>query len=296
MTHTLRVLTLGSAANVLDIYLSVNGVATNATNVGYELIDAADVVSFSGIALNPSTGSYTASGTIPALRLSTGLPVQLGEWEIRWNIITSAGIFQSATEDFFVNAVDLKIGFLDSADVTETIYDAVRLDIGDPEASIFDDGFLSRILIKAVRRLNRALGLSVSDRPKGIPGNFGGQRIKVNPIVANLSAGTITPNNDEIYDLVVLQMEVIILESETSALKRLAASSTGPFASFAGSASQDGISVTNADGVSISISPSRLSSRFDLHKFDVKSRKEELKDAILQYLARMTGSYSKMIY
>ena len=119
-----------------------------------------------------------------------------------------------ATEPFIVQDVTISIGFVDSSDVTSTIYDAVRIDIGDPEASIFDDDFLKRVLVKSVRRLNQRLGLSITDRPKGIPGGFGGPRIKVNPIIANVESGTITPNNDEIVDLVIMQMELVILESE----------------------------------------------------------------------------------
>jgi len=287
---------LGSDASSLDIYLSVDGVATNASFVGYELIDAANVVAFSGVANNPTTGQYAASGVIPALRLSTGVPVQLGEWEIKWNIITSASAYQTATEIFNVNPINIQIGFNPSTDNTETIYDAVRLDIGDSSAQFFDDAFLARVLTKAVRRLNRVLGLSSSDRPKGIGGTYGGDRLKISSIVANTDSGTISPENDEIYDLVILQMEVIILGSETSTLKRLYASQSGPFAAFSNSASQDGISVTNADQVSISISPSRLTSRMSMHKFDFETRQKELDSAIKQYLARMTSNYGKMIW
>ena len=139
--------------------------------------------------------------------------------------------------------------------------------------------------------------MSPTARSKGIPGNFGGPRIKVSPIVADLEAGTITPNNDEICDLVVMQMELIILESEVSALKRLAATSaSGPYATLIAGATQDGISVKNADGVTVSVSPGRLNVRSDLHKFDVKNRREELERMIRAFLNRQTGNYGKMIY
>jgi hypothetical protein len=139
--------------------------------------------------------------------------------------------------------------------------------------------------------------LSITDRPQGIAGGFGGPRIKVNPIVANVENGSVTPDNDEIFDLIILQMELIILESEISALKRLGATGGGgPFSASAVSASQDGISVTNADGVQVSISPSRLSVRSDLHKFDVKNRRDELEMAVRAFLNRMTGNFGKMVY
>ena len=156
---------------------------------------------------------------------------------------------------------------------------------------------MKRVLTKAVRRLNQRLGLSVTERPRGITGTFGGQRLKVSPIIADVDTGTITPNNDEIVDLVIMQMELVILEGEVSSLKRLAASSSsGPYAVLAAGASQDGISVRNADGVTVSIAPSRLIVRADLHKFDVNNRREELEMAIRAFLNRQTGNYGKMIY
>jgi hypothetical protein len=123
-------------------------------------------------------------------------------------------------------------------------------------------------------------------------GNLGGQRLKVSPLVFDAEAGTLTPNNDELCDLVILQSEVIVLGSEISALKRLQAS--GPFGQT--NLNKDGISVTNADGVTVAVSPSRLSFRSDLHKFDLQQRQKELDDAIKAFLNRMTGSMGKFIW
>jgi hypothetical protein len=255
MAGETKVLTLGQASSALDIFLSANGAAVSGQYVGFELFDAANTSAVSGVALNPSLGKYVGSGTIPA-------GFQLGTWRVDWTIVTLANSVITATEPFCVQDVSVAIGFVDPSDKTSAIYEAVRLDIGDPEGQVFNDDFLKRNLQKAVRRLNHRLGLSPTSRPKGIPGSFGGPRIKVSPIVADLEAGTITPNNDEICDLVVMQMEVIILESEVSALKRLAATSaSGPYATLISSASQDGITVKNFDGVTVSISPSRLGVR-----------------------------------
>ncbi len=290
MAGETKVLTVGQDASALDIFLSANGAAVSGKYVGFELFDAVNASAVSGVALNPSLGHYVGSGLIPA-------GYQLGAWHVDWTIITLADSLVTATEPFFVQDISVSIGFVPPGDVTSAIYDAVRIDIGDPDGQVFDDDFLKRVLQKAVRRLNQRLGLSPTDRPKGIPGNFGGPRIKVHPIVADVEGGTVNPSNDEIHDLVILQMEVIILESEISALKRLAASATsGPFVSTVMSASQDGISVTNADNVSVSISPSRLGVRSDLHKFDAKQRREELEMAIKAFLSRMTGNFGKMIY
>ena len=290
MAGETKVLTIGQAASALDIYLSANGAAVSGQYVGFELFDAANASAVSGVALNPSLGRYVGSGIIPA-------GFQLGSWRVDWTIITLANSLATASEPFCVQDVNIAIGFVDPADKTSDIYEAVRLDIGDPEGQVFDDDFMGRNLKKAVRRLNHRLGLSPTNRPKGIPGGFGGPRIKVSPIEFNLTDGTITPNNDEICDLVVMQMELIILESEVSALKRLAATSaSGPYAALVVGATQDGISVKNADGVTVSISPSRLNVRADLHKFDVKNRREELEKMIRAFLNRMTGNFSKMVY
>jgi hypothetical protein len=290
MAGETKVLTIGQAASALDIFLSANGAAVSGQYVGFELFDASNSSAVSGVALNPSLGKYVGSGTIPA-------GFQLGTWRVDWTIITLANGLVTATEPFCVQDISVSIGFVAPGDKTSEIYEAVRLDIGDPDGNVFNDDFLKRILKKAVRRLNHRLGLSPTNRPKGIPGNFGGPRIKVSPIVADLEAGTITPNNDEICDLVVMQMELIVLEGEVSALKRLAATSaSGPYATLVASATQDGISVKNADGVMVTISPSRLSVRSDLHKFDIKNRREELERMIRAFLNRNTGNFGKLIY
>jgi hypothetical protein len=173
----------------------------------------------------------------------------------------------------------------------------VRLDIGDPDGLVFDDYYMQRILTKSVRRLNHKLGLSHTDRPKGIPGGFGGPRLKVNPIVANTETGTITPDNDEICDLVVMMMEYVIVSSEVSAMKRLSVVSTsGPHVDMVSQASQDGISVRNADGVQVNISGGRLANRYLFHKLDLQTKKEELDAAIKAFLGRMSGNFGKMIW
>lgn len=290
MVGETKTLTVGQSASALDIYLNANGAAVSGKYVGFQLFDASNIPAVSGVALNPSLGQYTGSGLIPA-------GYQLGNWRIDWTIITLSNTLATASEPFKVQDINISIGFNPANDKTSEIYDAVRLDIGDPNAQVFDDDFLKRILQKAVRRLNQRLGLSTTARPQGIPGGFGGPRIKVSPIEANVENGTISPNNDEICDLVIMQMELIVLESEVSALKRLAATSaSGPFATLVAGASQDGITVTNADGVTVSISPARIQVRADLHKFDVKTRREELEMAIRAFLNRMTGNFGKMVY
>jgi len=284
MSGESKVLTVGQDASALDIFLSANGASVSGKYVGFELFDASNASAVSGVALNPALGHYVGSGIIPA-------GFQLGLWHVDWTIITLLDSLVKASETFVVQDVLVSIGFNPPEDKTSAIYDAVRIDIGDAAGVIFNDEFLQRVLVKAVRRLNQRLGLSPTSRPQGIPGGFGGPRIKVFPIIADPEAGTITPNNDEICDLVVMQMEVIILESEISALKRLMA-----IDGLSTSVGQDGISVTNADGVTVTISSSRLGFRSDLHKFDATQRRNELEAAIKAFLSRMTGNFGKMIY
>jgi hypothetical protein len=290
MAGETKTFTVGADISSLDIFLSAGGTATNATNVGFELFDAAGAAAVSGIAVNPATGTYQASGTIPA-------GFQLGTWRVDWNIITTGSEFVSATEPFCVQALDVAIGFVPVTDKTGTIYDAVRIDIGDPEAQVFDDNFLSRVLTKATRRLNQRLGLSITARPQGVPGNWGGRRLQVSPITVDLAAGTISPNNDELCDLIILMMEYIIITAETSALKRLGATAgTGPFASTVEGAVGEGIKVVNADGVTVEVSAGRLQARVSLHRLDVQTREKDMETAIRAFLNRQTGNYGKMVW
>ena len=152
-------------------------------------------------------------------------------------------------------------------------------------------------MIKAVRRLNQALGLSRTSRPQGIPGGFGGPKIQIAELTVDVEAGTISPDNDELCDLIILQMEYIIITGETSSLKRLGASfASGPYATVLGTIANEGISVTNADGVTVNISAGRLQARTAMQRLDVDTRTKELETAIRRFLSRMTGNFGKMIY
>ena len=287
-----RTLTVGSALTPLDIHLSDgNNAAVSAKFVGFRLLDASSTQAVSGVAVNASAGLYQASGIVPA-------GFELGTWRVEWDIITQLDARLEATEMFCVQDVNVKIGFVPTTDKTGTIYEAVRIDLGDPDGIVFDDGFLSRTLTKAARRLNQRLGTAVAFRgPTGVNGQYGGRRIRVTPITLDLVAGTISPNNDEVCDLLILQIEYIIASSEISALKRLGASvGSGPFASFVQAAGRDGVSVTNADGVSVTVQGGRLSNRTQLAKFDAEMRKEELDAACKAFLSRNSGNFGKMVW
>lgn len=179
--------------------------------------------------------------------------------------------------------------------IASGIYEAVRLDIGDPEAQIFNDAFLQRIFVKSVRRLNQSLGLSATSRPPGIPG-YKALATKISSITYDISGDTISPDNDEIADLIILQMEYIVAKGELSALKRLSSAYGGAYASSIGSAEGDDMSVTNVDGVVIRSGMSRLNNRTRLVLEDANLIKKELDEAIKKFLGRQTGNYGKMVY
>lgn len=290
MAGETKILTVGQAASALDIFLTANGAAVSGKYVGFQLFDAAAASAVSGVALNPELGHYVGSGLIPA-------GYQLGSWQVHWTIVTEMDSVIFATEPFQVQDLTVSIGFVPTTDMTATIYDAVRIDIGDPEGHIFDDNFLQHVLIKAVRRLNQRLGLSRVTRPLGIPGGIGGPRIQVAQLEIDVAAGTITPSNDELEDLIILMMEYIIVTGETSSLKRLgAAFASGPYATVLGGIGNEGISVTNADGVTVNISTGRLQARTAMQRLDVDTRTRELETAIKAFLGRQTGNYGKMVY
>jgi hypothetical protein len=286
-----KVLTVGSTLDQLDIYLSANGNAINASGISFNVYDAANVLAVSGVPTNPSTGKYLGSGVVPS-------NFTLGTWRIDWLIIPTGAAQVTASEEFDVQALTVSFGFLPPDDKIFSIYDAVRIDLGDTDAIIFNDEFLQRVLIKAVRRLNQTLGLVVSMRgPTGIEGEFGGRRIRVYPLTVDVNAGTISPNNDEYCDMLILQMEYIIKTSEVSALKRLNASAaSGPASVAMKTAINDDVTVVNADGVQISIGGGRLQTRASLYRFDVETMKQELDAAVKRFLNRLTGNFGKMVY
>lgn len=174
--------------------------------------------------------------------------------------------------------------------IASDIYDGVRIDCGDEDGVVLTSAFLQRVFTKAVRRLNRTLGLSVTNRPQGIPGY---KSLSVSPITYSIANDTISPDNDELVDMVILQMEYIIKKSETSALKRLNASYGGVLST---NANMDDATVRNADGVTVSLGQNRLSNRARLYAMDLEAIQKELDAAIKSFLGRQIANYGKMIY
>jgi hypothetical protein len=263
-----RTLTVGTAATELDIYITAgqNGAALDPTDIRFRIFDptgAEAVTETLGIKIG--TGVYNASGAL----IPTGF--QLGEdWSIVWDITTPSTSGQS-TELFCVAAATLATSFSNPVDNSiESLFDRVRIDVGDPDGIIFTDGFLRRILKKAVSRVNRRLGLVrlVQDSLYIWLIMFTSQT-STPVLTIDLEAGTIDPDTDPYADILVLQMEEIVLTV------------TGIAA--------DGVSATNADGVTISKAVGRLSHRADLAKFNISNIREELQHAIQDLRWRLAG-------
>lgn len=178
------------------------------------------------------------------------------------------------------------------------IYEFVRIDIGDPNSQVLTDSLASKYLNKAVMRLNNRLALSKTSRPRGVGGQFGGTRLSVSPITAdttNLNSYP-APNNDEIHDLITLQMEEMVLHAEMRALARLNPSLGGSIGASTSTAVNDDVTVVNPDGARISIGGSKYANRVRLLTTLLTQVQEDLREAIKNFKARMSGSYSKYLY
>ena len=56
-----KTLTIGSNLSELDIFLSANGQAINASGISFNVFDAANVLAASGVPTNPDMGHYLGS-------------------------------------------------------------------------------------------------------------------------------------------------------------------------------------------------------------------------------------------
>lgn len=288
-----RILTVGTAAVDLDIFLTAgqNGQAIDPSRIVFRLFDptgAQAVGETSGTRVD--TGKYNASSaTIPV-----GYPV--GEdWSIRWDVVLPGGASGQFIEGFSVALPSLSASFsANTGNNIESIFDRVRLDIGDPDGRIFTDGLMRRTLKKAVTRVNRRLGLvQVTSNSEFVFLIAFVSSVNTPVLTLDITNGTISPDTDPYVDIVILQMEEILLSSELVALQRLNASTAGSFGSGIIGAAGDGISVRNADGVTISTSPTRLSTRADLGKFNLDGLREQLEQAIKDMRWRLSGANGK---
>jgi hypothetical protein len=281
-------LTVGSAATALDIFITAgqNGAPLDPTDIRFRIFDSAGVEAVTETAgVKRDVGVYTASGAL----IPTGF--QLGDdWSIVWDITTATASGQS-TELFCVADATLATSFANPAgNSIESIFDRVRIDIGDPDAMIFTDGLMRRALRKAVSRVNRRLGLVQVTQSTFYIWLIAFTSSRATPVITlDLQNGTVDPDTDPYVDILVLQMEEILLTGETVALQRLNQNTAGAFGSGLQGIAADGVSVTNADGVSISKAVGRLSHRADLAKFNLTNIREELERAIRDFRWRIAG-------
>lgn len=292
MANPTKRLTVGSNLNALDIYLNVDGSPINASGISFQVFDAGNFIAVSGVPTNPEMGHYLGSGVVPGNH-------DLGIWRIDWLIEPTGSPMITASEQFEVQGIGISFTLDAPNEVVTSLYDRIRLDIGDSDGILFVDSYLRRILQKAVVRLNNRLGLSTTPLTvmNGIPGQFGGIRIQPIQITIDFDSGTISPPGHTYEDLLVLQSEYIISTSEIAALKRLDASAaSGPTSVAVSSAINDDVSVRSPDGTQVTVGGNRLAIRTSLYKFHAESLARELDAACRQFSARITGRFGKCIY
>lgn len=283
------IINVGSAATLLDIFVKDdNDAFVDPSGVTFRIFDplGSEVVTET-TGGRVSLGRYNASGvTIPA-----GSPVGEG-WRVDWSVVLTGGASGLFSESFCTKLPGLAATFSDPSVSVETIYDRVRIDVGDPDGQIFTNGLLQRTLQKAISRANRRLGLVDVQAGEGpsqffllFTGILNRPKIEV-----NLNTGVLSPDTDPYVDIIILQMEEILLRAEMSNFKRLNANLGGVLASGVVSAVNEGVSATNADGVKISIAPGRFTARANLFKADAEMIAEELKNAIRDFRWRLSGA------
>jgi hypothetical protein len=283
-----RILTVGTAATELDIFVTAgqNGAPLDPTDIRFRIFDptGAEAVTET-LGTKTDVGVYTASGAI----IPAGF--QLGEgWSIVWDIVTPSASGQS-TEEFCVAAATLATSFQNPADNNiESLFDRVRIDLGDPDGTIFTDGLMRRTIKKAVPRINRRLGLVRVTQTSYYIWLIGfTSRVTTPVFTLDLLNGTIDPDTDPYADILVLQMEEILLTGEATALARLNQATAGAFGSGLQGVSADGVSATNADGVTISKAAGRLQHRRDMMKFNLEAIRSQLQQGIQDLRWRLAG-------
>lgn len=288
-----RILTVGTAATDLDIFLTAgqNGQAIDPSRIVFRLFDPTGAQ-----AVGETSGTFVATGRYNGSAATIPAGYVIGEdWQIRWDVVLPGGASGQFVENFSVALPSLAASFsANTGNNVESIFDRVRLDIGDPDGNIFTDGLLRRALKKAVSRVNRRLGLvQVTANTEFIFLIAFVCSVQTPVLTLDLTQGTISPDTDPYVDIVIMQMEEILLSSELIALQRMNAQTAGAFGSGIISAAGDGVSVTNVDGVSITTSPTRLTTRADLGKHNLDALSKQLETAIKDMRWRLSGANGK---
>lgn len=285
----LRTLTVGTSGVGLDIFFQDRNTNQTIDPVGitFTITDPLSnlvIGTSSGVRVEP--GRYDARNAIIP---SSGI---IGEgWTIYWSVSFPGSVSGNFSEDFAVQLASISATFSSPTVDTETIYDRVRLDVGDPNAQIFNDGLLQRVLAKSIARLNRRLGIVEVCQHSSLNALiilFSTNTPTV-PITVNFDTGIITPNTDPYVDILTLQMEEILMTAEASNMKRLNVLLGGPFGSGISNMQNEGVAIRNADGVSIDVAVSRFVKRADMFKWDAERIAKELELAIKDFRWRLSA-------
>lgn len=291
----MQTLVPGQSGIPLDLYIKAGTTLFDPTPLpSFSITDANSAFQGSGYGYRLSIGHYDARNFIVT---TSGA---LGTWGITWNVGGASKIETFTVEQPTLSEVGEKINEI------QKLRDHIRIDMGDFNADIFNDTQLNIYLDKAVKRLNRELGISYKVRPTGItPGGIGQPAITP-PITIDIDAGTMFPNNDEIKDLIVLQTEVMIARAEISVLSRASSvGAVGPLTTLMTATSGivsdngEGLSVKNTDGVMINTSARMhawLSNKTKLFLENAAAREKELQTAILRIRTDIAMATSKVIY
>ena len=285
----LRTLTVGTSGVGLDIFFQDRNSNQTIEPVGitFTITDP-----LTNTVIGTTSGTRVDAGRYDARNAIIPSSGIIGEgWKIYWSVNFPGAVSGNFVEDFAVQLASISATFSSPTVDTETIYDRVRLDVGDPNGQIFNDGLLQRVLAKAVARLNRRLGIVEVCQHTSLNALIilFSTNSQVAPITVDFDTGVITPDTDPYVDILTLQIEEILMVSEASNMKRLNVLLGGPFASGIATMVNDGVAIKNADGVSIDVAVSRFMKRADMYKWDAERISAELEAAIKDFRWRLSA-------
>lgn len=178
----------GAAPQDLDIFTRFGGALADPLSITFSIISPTGMLAPSGVAgFKRSVGHYDARdfGNIPS-----GLDPT--PWTICWSITSPAGVVSSATESFSVaTAIDASFTNIDN------LVDQIEIDLG-LESTDFTQTQYETIVLKALNRLNRKLGISGT----------------TSELTIDQTDSSIQPTpSTALHDLILLQADCIIAKN-----------------------------------------------------------------------------------
>jgi hypothetical protein len=177
----MAIIAVGTAASGLDIYLrDAAGQLTDPTSISYDIIEPGGTTVADDVApYKRAIGHYDARTTTIPSGYSTSLA-----WTITWTFTSTGGVTSSASEEFTVS-----VGLTGAFTNIDNTIEQVKTNIAATDTELTDNQW-EILVVKALARLNRRLGISLS---------------------YNESTGTIVPTpNDTVHDLIILQIECML--------------------------------------------------------------------------------------